>query len=83
MYLSKTSEVLQVPDESPRQFYEHLYEVSCPLFFNIHLFTYAYILWVISLHCPLPPPSPPLPSLVPDRSCSALITNFVEEKTQA
>jgi hypothetical protein len=42
------------------------------------------------IHClghfsPLPPPLPflPLPPSVPGRSCSALITNFVVEKTQA
>jgi hypothetical protein len=40
----------------------------------IHLFTRAIIVWVISHPCP-PPPSHP------GRTCSALITNFVEEKT--
>jgi hypothetical protein len=47
----------------------------------IHLFTSAYIVWVIS-----PYPPPPFFSLspsVPGRSYSAFITNFVEEKTQA
>jgi hypothetical protein len=39
----------------------------------IHLFTCAYIVWSFL-------PLPPQPSL-PGRSCSALITNFVEEKT--
>jgi hypothetical protein len=29
------------------------------LFFIIHLFTRAYIVWVISPSCPHPPPSPP------------------------
>jgi hypothetical protein len=29
MNTSKLSEVLQGPDESPSQFYEHLYEASC------------------------------------------------------
>jgi hypothetical protein len=33
------------------------------------------------LPCPFPP-FLPLPHPVPGRSCSALITNFVEEKTQ-
>jgi hypothetical protein len=32
MNMSKTSEVLQGPDEGPRQFYEHLYEA-------FHLYT--------------------------------------------
>jgi hypothetical protein len=41
--------------------------------FFIHLFTCAYIVWAI-----LPPPS-----LLLGRMCSALISNFVEEKTQA
>jgi hypothetical protein len=41
----------------------------------------------VCIHClghffPLLPSSLPPPS-VPGRSCSALITNFVEEKTQA
>jgi hypothetical protein len=48
--------------------------------FFIHLFTCAYIVWVISppILCPLP--LPPHSSL-PGRTCSALISNFVEEKT--
>jgi hypothetical protein len=40
------------------------------------------------IHClghfspyPLPPPSPPHPPLLPGRTCSALISNLVEEKT--
>jgi hypothetical protein len=41
----------------------------------IHLFKCAYIVWVISPHCP------PSTSSGPSRSCSVLITNFVEEKT--
>jgi hypothetical protein len=49
----------------------------------IHLFTCVYITWTISSPCPLPPtPSlspPPLP--LPSRICSALVSNFVEEKT--
>jgi hypothetical protein len=49
------------------------------IFFVVHFFTCAYIVWVIPPPCPPPPPSPP-PS-VSGRSCSALITDFVEEKT--
>jgi hypothetical protein len=41
--------------------------------FFVHLFTCAYIVWVISPRC--------LPPSVSGRSCSALITDFVEEKT--
>jgi hypothetical protein len=47
--------------------------------FFIHLFTCAYIVWAISPHYPTPPPSPHHPSLLPDRNCSAFISNFVEE----
>jgi hypothetical protein len=47
--------------------------------FFIHLFTCAYIVWVISPLFPLPPFSPPLFPSLPGRTCSALISNFVEE----
>jgi hypothetical protein len=49
-----------------------------PFFVVVHLFTCAYIVWVIS-----PPCSPPLLHLpsVSGRSRSALVTDFVEEKT--
>jgi hypothetical protein len=43
--------------------------------FFVHLFTCAYIVWVISPPCPSPPP-PPLPSSVSGRSCSALVTDL-------
>jgi hypothetical protein len=61
-----------------------LFTISqCPGFFVVvHLFTCAYIVWVISPPCP-PPPLLPLPSSVSGRSHSALITDFVEEKTYA
>jgi hypothetical protein len=49
-------------------------------FVVVHLFTCAYIVWVISLPCPPPHPSP-LPASVSGRSRSALVTDFVEEKT--
>jgi hypothetical protein len=42
-----------------------------------HLFTCAYIIWVISPPCPLPPTFSPS---LPGRTCSALFSNFVEEK---
>jgi hypothetical protein len=48
--------------------------------FIIHLFTCACIVWVISPPCPPHPPFPP-PPLLAGRTCSALISNFVEEKT--
>jgi hypothetical protein len=51
------------------------------LFFIIHLFTCAYIVWVISSPCLPPPTSPLLPPSLPGRTCSAFISNFVEEKT--
>jgi hypothetical protein len=56
-------------------------QLSLSLFFIIHLFTCAYIVSFLP-PASLPPPSPfsPLP---PGRTCSALISNFVEEKTQA
>jgi hypothetical protein len=44
----------------------------------IHLFIYAYIVWAISPPWPLPSPQPPL---LPGRTCSALFSDFVEEKT--
>jgi hypothetical protein len=47
----------------------------------IHLFTCAYIFWTSPSPCPLPSPYPPHPPLLPGRTCSALISNFVEEKT--
>jgi hypothetical protein len=43
--------------------------------FFTHLFICAYIVWAISPPCPIPPPS------LPGRTCSALFSNFVEEKT--
>jgi hypothetical protein len=55
-----------------------MYEAFKKIF--IHLFTCAYIVWAIP---PLPPPSPLHPSLLPGRACSALISNFFEEKTKA
>jgi hypothetical protein len=47
----------------------------------IHLFTCEYIVWVISTPCPCPPPSPFIPPSLPCKTCPALISNFVEEKT--
>jgi hypothetical protein len=47
--------------------------------FLIHLFTCAYIVWAISPRYSSPSPNPPQPSL-PGRNCSALISDFVEEK---
>jgi hypothetical protein len=41
--------------------------------FKINLFICAYIVWVISPPCPLPPPSP--------STTLAFFSNFVEEKT--
>jgi hypothetical protein len=50
-------------------------------FFIIHSFTCAYIVWVIFSCCsPLSPSPCLLPSLL-GRTCSALISNFIEEKT--
>jgi hypothetical protein len=46
----------------------------------VHLFTCAYIVWVISPPCPLLPPFPPLSPSVSGRSHSALITDFVEKR---
>jgi hypothetical protein len=61
--------------------------VTLPLYLHfsfffkiIHLFTCAYIGWVISPPCPSPPLLPPSP-LLPGRNCSALISNLVEKKT--
>jgi hypothetical protein len=50
-------------------------------FFFFYSFIHMCIHWVISSPCPLPLLSSSLPHSVPGRSCSALITNFVEEKT--
>jgi hypothetical protein len=50
------------------------------LLFLIHLFTCVYIVWVISPHCSPALPSHPFPTSLPGRTCSALISNFVEEK---
>jgi hypothetical protein len=44
------------------------------IYLFVHLFTCAYIVWIILPFCPLP-------HSVLGRSCSALITDFVEEKT--
>jgi hypothetical protein len=59
-------------------FFFSFYLIGTYLFF-IHLFICAYIVWAISSPCPLPLP-PYTPSL-PGRTCSALFSNFVEEKT--
>jgi hypothetical protein len=48
--------------------------------FFSHIFTCAYTVWAISPTCPSPPPSQPNPPLFPGRNCSALFSNFVEEK---
>jgi hypothetical protein len=49
---------------------------------NIHLFTCAYIVCVISPPDSLLHPLPrSLPLSLPGRTCSAFISNFVEEKT--
>jgi hypothetical protein len=53
----------------------------CFRFFFIHLFTCSYIVWVISTPYLLFPYSPPESPSLPGRTCSALISNFVEEKT--
>jgi hypothetical protein len=50
-------------------------------FFFIHIFICAYIVWVISPHCPSHPPSLPHHPSLPGRTFSALFSNFVEEKT--
>jgi hypothetical protein len=49
----------------------------------VYLFTCAYIVWVISPPCPLPPFFLLSPPQFSGRSCSALITDFVEERTYA
>jgi hypothetical protein len=58
--------------------------VNCIFYFSffifIHLFTCVYILWDISPPYLLPCPSPIHPPSLPCRICSALISNFVEEK---
>jgi hypothetical protein len=53
------------------------------LFFVVdaYLFTCADTVWVISPLCPPSLPFPPLLPSFPGRTCSALISNFVEEKT--
>jgi hypothetical protein len=51
----------------------------CGRIFFLYSFICAYIFWVVS-----PPPAPPLPlhlPLLPGRTCSALFSKFVEEKT--
>jgi hypothetical protein len=50
-------------------------------FFIIHLFTCAYIVCVIFPSCPPPTPCSSHHPSLPGRTCSALISNFVEEKT--
>jgi hypothetical protein len=50
-------------------------------FVFIQIFICAYIVWAISPSCtPTPSLSSPLPSLL-GQTCSALFSNFVEEKT--
>jgi hypothetical protein len=54
-------------------------------YFILFLFIYSYVhtqtmVWVISPPAHTPSLSPPHP-LLPGRTCSALISNFVEEKT--
>jgi hypothetical protein len=49
------------------------------LFFIVYSFIHMCIHYLGHLS-PLPPLSPPTPSL-PGRTCSALFSNFVEEKT--
>jgi hypothetical protein len=49
------------------------------VFFFIHSFIWAYIVWIISPLPPTPSLSPPLSSL-PGRMCSALFSSFVGEK---
>jgi hypothetical protein len=48
------------------------------LFLIIHLFTCAYIVWVISPPCPVSTLSPPCPSL-PSRTHSVLFSSSIEE----
>jgi hypothetical protein len=59
------------------------FSVSLSLFFNLRLFTCAYIVWVIAAPYPPPHPSLPHPLSLPGRICSSLISNFVGEKTKA
>jgi hypothetical protein len=66
---------LQIKPSSQDNFFFNLF-----IYFFVHLFTCAYIVWVISPPCP-PPPLFPLPPSVSGRSRSALISDFVEEKT--
>jgi hypothetical protein len=52
----------------------------------INVFKFCYSFIHMCIHClghssPCPHPLSPHPSLLPDRTCSALISNFVEEKT--
>jgi hypothetical protein len=63
--------------------FDHFEQGTLHFLFFIHLFTCAYTVWVIFPSCPPLPPFLCLPPSVPGRSCSALITNFVEEKRQA
>jgi hypothetical protein len=56
-------------------------EDSKTTIFLIHLFTCAYIVWAISPPYILTSPSLPPPPSLPGRTCSALLSNFVEEKT--
>jgi hypothetical protein len=58
---------------------KRLTRLTISFFIIIHLFTCAYIVWVISpplLPAPTRPFSPPL---LPGRTCSAPISNFVGE----
>jgi hypothetical protein len=63
-------------------FFIYLFIYLFFIFFIIHLFTCAYIVWVISPPCP-PSTLSYFPPSVPGSSCSAFITSFVEEKIQA
>jgi hypothetical protein len=56
-------------------------EMLISFFVVVHLFTCAYIVWVISPPCLSPPTLPPFLSSVSGRSRFALVTDFVEEKT--
>jgi hypothetical protein len=49
--------------------------------FLIHFFICAYIVWAISPPIPSTPISTPHPSSLPGRTCSAIFSSFVEEKT--
>jgi hypothetical protein len=51
-------------------------------FFLLFIYSYVYTLFESFLPSALlPPPSYPPLSLLPGRTCSALISNFIEEKT--